>query len=573
MLINLFLALACVRAPAFLQRIGLGKKGTVILSLINALAWVPLVIGFLVCRQNTLPYVIALLWLVNLVPATFLTIQVDNWLANIVPNSVLGSYLGKRQAIKSAFYLVALLSLGYLLDSSEGDVSKNFAFVFCSGLVGSLVVVAFLRRLRDNADVGRHNQDKISLRVFIAELRENRLSNYFLFTYFFCLSVNLCGPLYAVYMLNELHFSYLYFTIIISLEYLAKIVSAPFWGRFADQAGNIRVISIVSRLIPFLPICWLFSANIIYLSAVQMLSGILWGAFDLCTQSYLYKMSPDTKKLRYIAYNKSILLLCTAIGGLLGAICYGETLPIFGSSILGIFLISGILRMVVVVRMVPNLIDLALGFKDPPTAPSVSEETMRQVLASKKGLFYSQHINTEKAELLDKKDIVLGGGARDLTTTAIGRQGRRNKLTTADSSWPEVAVPKHIARLTTGPKGLYYSKEAWAKYWHQTAAGLLEPKDVRQVARKITDGLYYNYKSDTLRKYREQTPKISPESLSLAEKGRALKVGLYYSPDRWASYKKQTSEIIMKERQDTHMTRPDKKTGQLSWVPAFSASL
>ena len=84
----------------------------------------------------------------------------------------------------------------------------------------------------------------------------------------------------------------------ISAEYIARIISLTFWGRMVDNTGSIRVMGIVSRFIPLIPILWLFSHNIVYLVAIQLVSGTIWAAFDLSRQTFVYKETP--KDLAYI---------------------------------------------------------------------------------------------------------------------------------------------------------------------------------------------------------------------------------------------------------------------------------
>jgi hypothetical protein len=149
------------------------------------------------------------------------------------------------------------------------------------------------------------------------------------------------------------------------------------------------------------------------------LSGTCWGAFDLCTQSYLYKVAPQPKKLRYIVYTRCLILLCTAMGGLLGAFAVTGIFPTFGSKILSIFWLSAIARAAVVLYMMPKLVDLAVSFGKPPLPPEIDHQTMLRVLASKRGQFYRKEKQAETAAALQQskikemaKEVAHHGGSR-----------------------------------------------------------------------------------------------------------------------------------------------------------------
>jgi MFS family permease len=108
-------------------------------------------------------------------------------------------------------------------------------------------------------------------------------------------------------------------------------------------------------LIPFIPILWLVSASVPYLISLQVFSGIVWAGFDVCSQSLIYKAVPAENRIRYMAYQGSLTTLFRAGGALLGACLLSVVFPVHGYRILGLFLISGILRFVVARAMLPRM--------------------------------------------------------------------------------------------------------------------------------------------------------------------------------------------------------------------------
>lgn len=459
-LINLSLALVCFKAPTLIEKAGLAKRGAIILAFLNLLAWVPLTLAFLLSRLGITSGWFALLWFINVVPGMLLSFQRDNWLSNIIPHGTLGRYLGQRLAIKSAFYLGAFFTLGYILDKLGKDNLAGFAVIFTIAIAVGLIdfiIFTFMSDKKGQAPVSlpKTETGTFGLHEYFGELKEKKLDTFILFTTFFYLTVGLSGPLYAVFMLNELHFSYLSYTLIISAEYLARVVSAPFWGRYADKAGNIKILGIVSRIIPLVPICWLFCHALGYLVVVQILSGTCWGAFDLCTQSYLYKVAPQPKKLRYIVYTRCLILLCTAMGGLLGAFCVNGIFPTFGSRILSIFWLSGVSRALVVLYLMPRLVDLAVSFGKPPVPPEVDRETLERVLTSKRGQFYRRE---KQAEYAVSQIQNMGKAAASDVNLYSGRR----KWTSANETSPVIQRPVPVINTEKISLRLDHYREAMA---------------------------------------------------------------------------------------------------------------
>jgi MFS family permease len=188
-------------------------------------------------------------------------------------------------------------------------------------------------------------------------MEDARLRRFVTFTSLFAITANLCGPLYAVYMLNKLGLSYSVFALILAAEYAARVASAGLWGRLADRFGNIRVIRLVTPVMSILPALWLLSPGLGYLMAIQVLAGACWGAYDLCCQGYTFQLAPAPKKLLYVIYSRSAGLICAALGGLLSFYLLPRAPVLAGSAIFSILLLSSVLRLGVAAALGQRLED------------------------------------------------------------------------------------------------------------------------------------------------------------------------------------------------------------------------
>ncbi len=469
LMVNLLLSIICLKAPAFIEHVGLTKRGAVIIALMNVFVWVPLILSFLLFSNALSPLWFIFIWLLNLVPGVLLSTQRDNWLSNMIPKDRMGRYLGRRMAIKSGFYLGSFCLFGYMIDSSVNGEISGFYSVFVIAFLAAFLnfsIFWFMKDTpRDIKAVRKQELAGFGVIDFIKELKTRRLSKFILFTSFFSITVSLCGPLYAVYMLKELNFGYLSFTIVIATEYFARIVSMPFWGRLADRKGNIEVLNLVSRIIPFIPICWLFFSNLGYFVVIQAISGICWGGYDLCTQNYLFKLAPPEKKLRYIVYSKSLTLFSMFLGGLISVYFLNEIFTISGSRILSIFLVSGIFRGLVALYIVPKLIDFAIKVKSTNENAEIIKEMGVGSRFEKRGLYYQPNFwlkYTESKKLGTKSKI------RKEVKTAVSTAG----LYYHPEKWMKyisgtVIIPAGVMHEAANPAAyhaLYYDPAALKKY-------------------------------------------------------------------------------------------------------------
>jgi hypothetical protein len=573
MLVNLCLALICVKAPALIEKAGLTKKGAVTLAFLNLCAWVPLILAFMFSDLGITPMWFALLWFLNIMPALLFSFQKDNWLSGIIPQKALGRYLGQRLAIKSAFYLGAFFFLGYLLDAFEGQSLIRFAFVFTLALVMALLDFVILTFMHEPGGKGvelpKPEPQKIRFGLFdyIGDLKNKKLDIFILFTSLFYLTVGLSGPLYAVYMLQEKNFTYLSFTIIIAAEYLARVISAPFWGKYADKAGNIKVLSVVSRIIPALPVLWLFCSNIGYLAFVQVVSGICWGAFDLSTQSYLYKVAPPEKKLRYIVYTRCIILLSTALGGLLGAYLVKGVFYTFGSQLLSVFLISGFFRAIVVMYLIPKLIDLAVSYGKPKNAPQVTLDMSGKVTTSKRGSFYrppETEVVTMKSKVLKKETIAVSESAARQRNWAIGdrlvkSQVARKEIMALNKGGQNAPrrrgeIENRLSKLQTARKELVALTERIQNPRRPgiTAQGksVTAKKEAARpaVVTPMRRPWYGDAEIQAIHGVKKPAPSIPAVKTDTGK--RELRQGLYYSGYSWVRYREETMQAILREKQE-----------------------
>ena len=487
-LINLAMAALCLKAPHLIFRAGLAKRGAVILSFLNLCAWVPLAMVFLISGIGITPIWLALVWFINLAPGLLISVQRDNWLAKIVPVANLNRYLGQRMAIKSAFYLGGFLMLGYIMDN--GPAGLTGFLIVCTIAAGTalidFIILSFMKETpSETAASSVKMPPAFTFPAYISELKEKRLGKFVTYTTFIYLTVGFSGPLYAVYMLQDLHLNYVTFTIIVACEFLARIISMPLWSRLSDKIGNIQVLGIVSRMIPFIPILWLLNSHAAFLITVQLISGCCWGAFDLNTQSYLLKVAPREKKLWYIVYSRCLILFSTALGGFIGALSVGSVMPVFGSSNLGMFLLSGIARVFIVFGMVPKLIDTIHNFS---RTARVRQRYGKPVTSNQWGTYYRQKESEESSFLKTLQPV-----RQHVPVILHNIKPRRQAVTKYAAKPASVDVsydglyyrqPRHTPGInivsplpeSAGPgsrSALFHDEQRWKRYFRESLASIM----------------------------------------------------------------------------------------------------
>ncbi len=293
-------------------------------------------------------------------------------MGSLVPARLRGRYFGVRSRLAMATSFLAFLGGGLLLNSTAAMTLEylGFALLFLIALTGRAMSTRYLTQMHDpyqpDPTRGRGLRHTLSsLKRAFADPRFRR------FTFFLagmqCM-VALSAPFFAVYMLRDLQFTYLMFTISTGSSILVQFIMLRYWGRIADRLGNRYVMALGATVIPLLPILWLFSDYFWYLIGVQMLGGLAWSGFSLATSNYLYDLKPqDSEFAGYAALQAAIGAAAVFVGAITGGYLISwvpEALEIgtwrwpIDRPIWVIFIISGVLRGVVALWYLPKAPEL-----------------------------------------------------------------------------------------------------------------------------------------------------------------------------------------------------------------------
>jgi MFS family permease len=156
--------------------------------------------------------------------------------------------------------------------------------------------------------------------------------------------VNVAAPYLAIYMLDELHYSYMTYTVVILAGTLIGNLIIPAWGRLSDAHGNEIVLRWSMLPVALLPFLWIVSPHPVWLLLTYLVSGVMWGGLNLSMVNFIYDAAPPDTRAHSIAYFNVINGVCISLGTLAGGWIL-EIIPAFhGSFFLSLFILSGVLR-------------------------------------------------------------------------------------------------------------------------------------------------------------------------------------------------------------------------------------
>ncbi len=337
------------------------KKIVLISVLFETLTWIPLIlVAFLYYYGliiNMLPLMLLLFFSLYVICANAGVPAWFSWVGDIIDGEHRGRWFAKRNFIFGAVSLVCAISFAIFLDFFKKNNWTLFGFII-------LFLIAIISRAISRHYISRQYEPEIiiekgyyfSFLNFIKKAPFNNFGRFAIFRALINCATMVASPFFVVYMLRELKFSYLTLIIVVMSQTFFTMMIIRFWGRFSDKYGNYQILKITSILISLIPILWLFSDIPLYLVLVpQLISGVAWGGFNLAASNYVFDCVSPQKRSLAVSYYDLLNGFGVFIGAGIGAILVANLSISFMSPLLFIFLISGILRMIVAVVMIPEI--------------------------------------------------------------------------------------------------------------------------------------------------------------------------------------------------------------------------
>lgn len=276
-----------------------------------------------------------------------------------------GRYFGRRNGLQQFITFVSIVCGGLILQRShQWDAEKTgFAVIIALAFVSRFGSVYALTR-HFEVPYKRVENAYFSLWQFLKHGPRSNFARFVFFVALMSLAVQIAAPYFVVYMLRDLHFSYLQYTAAQGVFVVTQFLAMRRWGPFADRYGNRLVLYITGILMPVLPLMWFLSDDFIYIIAIQTFAGMAWAGWALATANFIFDAVTPPKRARCAAYLNFFNSLGICVGALIGAwlssrapqsLDTGAMKIIFHSNLEYLFLLSGVIRFAIVLVFMPGI--------------------------------------------------------------------------------------------------------------------------------------------------------------------------------------------------------------------------
>lgn len=267
----------------------------------------------------------------------------NTWIEDLVPRRLRANFFACRSRISQFCTLLGFVIGGCMLQfgKASGWLLAAFAAIFLLGASCRFVSAWFLSR-QSEPERGRYRPRSVPLRdVFKRPVGGG--TPLVLYLLLVQTAVQISGPYFAPYMLAQQGLSYVSFMVLIGIAYVGKVLALPLWGRVAHAGGARRLLWIGGTSIVPVAALWIFadgfaawhvdlslrvgstniplhlSAEFAYLCSVQLLSGIVWAAYELAMLLMFFEAIPRRDRPCMITYYNFGNAAAQVLGGLIGA--------------------------------------------------------------------------------------------------------------------------------------------------------------------------------------------------------------------------------------------------------------
>ena len=248
------------------------------------------------------------------------------WMKDLVPEKMLGAYFSRRSRLTQTLNVVMSLVVAITIDFVKRNYPSaeliTYACMFIAGGVIGLCSAYFLSRTPEPPS-GLTNGN--ILRLFRKPLQDPNFRNLLVFNSAWVFAINMATPFFFVYMMKTIGLPLSYVIGLGILSQLSSILSLKLWGGYADNYSNKTIIAIGAPLYIVCIVGWCFvgqsenfSANIILLSVINIITGFATAGINLSLTNIGLKLAPKQDAIVYLSAKNIVTALFSSIAPVFG---------------------------------------------------------------------------------------------------------------------------------------------------------------------------------------------------------------------------------------------------------------
>ncbi|MCK6479372.1 MAG: MFS transporter [Planctomycetes bacterium] len=327
--------------PALAERVGSLRRWVVILSAVQAAAFLPLALGAGTGGMGTLALfaVMTLYWGTGIATGP----PWVTWIETLVPRRVRARYFGVRGILTNGALLGAILAGGAVLAAAKarGATLAGFALLF---VLAGLGRAASTRWLALHRETWKPAMRRVGPGEILAGLRRTPGGRLVAAMVAMQAAIFVALPFFNPWVLEELGLPYGRYTALLAAGFLARMAFLPFLARAAERRGPRALLLAAGA--GFVPVSalWILLDGFWPLLLVQVLAGAVFAAWELATLMLFFETMPREERMGVLTWFNLANAAAIVAGSLAGGAILGGGWG-GGGSYPAVFLVSTVLRL------------------------------------------------------------------------------------------------------------------------------------------------------------------------------------------------------------------------------------
>ena len=310
-------------APILAQRVKSPSRWIQTCAILQVASFVPMIVGALI---GVLP-----MWILFLAAGIYWTAALgaggvwNTWVGLCFPATIRARYFGIRSRLCQATLLAALIAAGVILQTTHGTswALAGFAALFAMAAAARAASIPYLKRQRDPAEWPEHRG--VPVWHFFTAFWHRADARLLALLITMQVAVQMGQPFLNPYLLKQLDVSPALYLGLIAAGFAAKSIALPFLGMYAKSRGarSLLAIGAIGTALMILP--WIWVQWVPGMFAIQALSGVLQGAWELAAFLLFLETIPSEERTSVMTGYFFLSSLAMAAGSLVGAAILGDS--------------------------------------------------------------------------------------------------------------------------------------------------------------------------------------------------------------------------------------------------------
>ena len=286
---------------------------------------------------------VILIALMNL-PNAIATLSWQSFIGDLIPDRRRGAFFSERSRILTFVGMIVTICTGVILNNFDKTNAFPYQILFLLGFLFGVIEVYFLMKHFEIKREIEKAKVKYSFKNTIKKVINHKPYFWFLLcAVLFNFGWQMAWPLFTIYQINDAHASAIWISLFTVVNQISQMLSYKWWGRYADKHGNSAMLFIAGIGMATAPFLTILSTNLIYLTIINLYSGIFVAGTVMLLFNQLLHVSPEKYRTSFLATYNIVL----------GAV--GFIAPQIGVFLLEIFTISIAMSISSVIRLVGGI--------------------------------------------------------------------------------------------------------------------------------------------------------------------------------------------------------------------------